>query len=673
MENQIKIESISLVNFKGLKNQTINFSKDQTNIFGANGTGKTTIFDAFTWLLFGKDSSDRKDFEVKHLDSNNKKTDNAEIEVSAGLWVNGTQIEVKRILKENWVKKRGSLEPEFKGNETVYYWDNVPMQQKEFLSKITALLDESVFKLITNPLAFNSLKWQDKRNVLIEITGELTNEALAGSNPDYLELVAKLTNGKSLEDYRKQINASIKKSKDDLKDIPTRVDEVLRSKPESKDFEAIRSQINSKNEELRSVDLKIQNKSAAFDAELDKNSQKKLHARTLRDDIDAIERNAKSVAKDKVKPDDSTLMLMQNTLDSKTGELVAAQNGIKTLEAKKATIQNDIAQVVLKIEGKRKEWETENAKELSFDDSSFCCPTCKRAFEESDVEVKKEQMIAQFKSNKQAALNNITSQGQALANEKTNLETELRALISRAENGNNLITKLESDIAKAKTDIQAETEKHSNAAEMPSEESVYESLLSNNSLYIDKKIELKKVEESIVEIPAVDINDLKTERNQIISEIDALKNELQVETQIKAVDSRVNTLRDEESKLAQYIADVEKEQFVIENFNKLRIDRLEGEINSKFTFVKFKLFETQINGGEVECCEALINGVPFSDANTASKINAGLDIINTLCDYYKVSAPIFIDNRESIVDVISTESQIVNLIVSKDDKKLRVA
>lgn len=672
MKNQIKIESISLVNFKGIKNQTIQFG-EQTNIFGANGTGKTTIFDAFTWLLFGKDSSDRKDFEVKTLDANNKKTDNLEIEVSAVLQVNGVKTEIKRILKENWVKKRGALESEFKGNETVYYWDGVPMQQKEYLSKITEILDESVFKLITNPLAFNSLKWQDKRNVLIQITGTLTNEALAGDNPEYMALVAKLTNGKTLEDYRKQINASIKKSKDDLKDIPTRIDEVLRTKPEAKDFDSLRAQLEAKKEELASADANIQNKSRAFDSQLEELNKKKLHANVLKNDIATIESNARSLAKEKVKPDDSTLMVMQNTLESKTADLIAAKNGLVTLASKSATLETEISQTTTKISEKRNEWETENAKELSFDDKAFCCPTCNREIEAEDAEQKQKQMAADFKAKKQAALSAITAQGQSLANVKTSLEAELNTVKERIAKGNSHVESLNAEIKKAMADIEVEASKHADAKNMPSEDEVYANLIALDQSYIDKKAELVQVQSTIVEIPKVDIEDLKENRNSILAIIDELKLELQVESQIKSVEDRVAVLRKEESDLAQFIANVEKEQYTIENFNRLKIDSLEADINSKFSFVKFKLFDTQINGGEVECCDALIAGVPFSDANTASKINAGLDIINTLCEFYKVSAPIFIDNRESVVNVIDTDSQIINLIVSKEDKSLRVA
>ncbi len=164
----------------------------------------------------------------------------------------------------------------------------------------------------------------------------------------------------------------------------------------------------------------------------------------------------------------------------------------------------------------------------------------------------------------------------------------------------------------------------------------------------------------------VHVSGLKEQRTLLSQEIDQLKNDLRNEDQIKTVDNRILALEEEEKTLAQQIADVEKTQFVIERFNKLKIDTLESKINEKFQFVKFRMFESLINGGETECCDALIDGVPFSDANTASNINAGLDIINTLCEFYQVTAPIFIDNRESIIDVIELNSQLINLIVLED-------
>lgn len=105
-----------------------------------------------------------------------------------------------------------------------------------------------------------------------------------------------------------------------------------------------------------------------------------------------------------------------------------------------------------------------------------------------------------------------------------------------------------------------------------------------------------------------------------------------------------------------------------EEFIRTKVELLEGSINNKFAgSISFKLFNKQINGGLNECCEATVNGVPFSNANTASQINAGLSIVNTLCNHFDVQAPIFIDNAESVNKIGETDSQLIKLIVSLDN------
>ena len=663
----IQIQKIALINFKGLRNQEIDFDKS-TNIYGDNGTGKTTIFDAFTWLMFGKDSTDRKDFEIKTLDKSNVVIPKIEHEVSAIILADNEQISIRRILKENWVKKRGSLETEFSGNVTEYYWNEVPMQQKAFQEKVSQILDESVFKMITNPLAFNAMKWQDRRLALIKIAGEVSDQELAAGKSEYEKLIAQLVNGKTLEDYRKQIHASIKKAKEDLKAIPTRIDEISKSMPEAYDFLKLAVDLGYKENEVIKVDEQITNKSKAFDSVLEANQAKKVKASNLKSELQAIESQAKIQAK----KDAATADNLRTKLETSTSDLGTAENGIKTLESKLSTLENEIASIDKKVIAKREEWATENAKELTFNENDFHCPTCKREFESGDVEGKKTEMIDSFKTLKSSKLAEIQTQGKSLSDEKTTTQTEMDALKVRIKNGKIHIETLKSNITSQKEDLDNELSK-SNTNELKDENLIYECILSLDEVYKAKKIELTTLEATIEEVPEVDTEELKTQKQTLNTEIDSIKKKLQNEVQINYVNSRIKELQNEESRLAQQIADVEKEQFVIENFNKLKIDTLEQKINSKFKFVNFRMFESQINGGEVECCDALIDGVPFSDANTASRINAGLDIINTLCEFYQVTAPIFIDNRESIVNVIDIQSQIINLIVSEMDKKLRVA
>ncbi len=672
MKNII-IQNINLINFKGIRNQKIDFDKN-TNIYGDNGTGKTTIFDAFTWAMFGKDSTDRKDFQIKTLDKDNVVIPQIEHEVGVSLIVDGEEVTIKRILKENWVKKRGSLETEFTGNGTDYYWNEVPMQQKEFQLKVSQILDEAVFKLITNPLAFNSLKWQERRNALIQIVGEVSESELASGNSEYENLIAQLTNGKTLEDYRKQIAASIKKAKDDLKAIPIRVDEISRSKPETFDFLKLSVDLEKTQAELGIVDNEIANSNLAFQSKLDDQKMKRVQANNLKTDIQIVEDTARREAIQKTTADSTFLDNLKAKLKTAEDNLETTNIGFDTLNAKIVSLGNQITDVNSKIESKRKEWATENESELNFNETSFCCPTCKRDFEANDIETKKTSLLFNFRSAKDHKLIEIRKQGTALGEEKGNLEKEIEALKVRVENGKHHINANKIDISGLKTEIETEIEKSkSKSFDKIQENLVYESILSINSDYKSMKSDLLTLEATIEEIPAVDNSELVEKRKCLVSEIDDIKSKLQNEININLITKRIEDLHKEQKALAQQIASVEKTQFVIENFNKLKIVALEQRINSKFTLVNFKMFETQINGGEVECCDCLIDGVPFSDVNTAGKINAGLDIVNTLCGYYRVTAPIFIDNRESIVSLIPSESQIVNLIVSGDDKRLRVA
>lgn len=668
--SKIILKKLNLINFKGVRNLSIDFDSS-TNIFGANGTGKTTIFDSFTWLLFGKDSTDRKDFEIKTLDHSNIAIPKIEHEVNAIVWVDDEEVVIRRVLKEKWVKTKGALEAEFSGNETLYYWNEVPLSQKEFQGKVSGILDETIFKLITSPTAFNSMKWQDRRNVLIQIAGNVSDNELASGNKDYEKLVSMLTN-KSLEEYKKQIAATVKKSKDDIKLIPTRIDEVERSKPEPVDETSVNSEISVLEKQIESIDNQLQDKSAAYDEVIKKRNANQDAIFNLRSQLNSIEFEARERAKLEQRSDNSKSEQIQKQISELQLELRSAEAKRDTLADKRTSVSTQISSLDTLIINARSLWNEVNATELTFKEEEFCCPTCQRAFEASDVEAKKAEMKENFITNKQSRLKSISENGKTNASEKANLEIEFKTLEERITQGTEYITKISSQISS----LQAELLLANNSAKAevkPSAESVVEKILSDNAKYHSIKTEIATLEALTFDIPESNSQELKGKKNELNIQVSQLRASLQVNDQIKAADKRIGELLEEETKLAQQIANIEKEQYIIDNFIKLKIDTIEGKINQKFSYVKFKLFDTQINGAQVETCEALINGVPFSDANTASKINAGVDIINTLCEFYKVSAPIFIDNRESVVDLIDSGSQIINLIVSAHDKKLRVA
>lgn len=661
----IKIKSLSISNFKGIKILNLDFEQ-QTSIFGANGTGKTTIFDAFTWLLFGKESTDRKDFSIKN--TKDKSLNRQDHTVEAIIEIDGQCLNLKRVFKENWVKKRGSLEAEFSGNVTEFYWDEVPVTQTEFNKKVSEIIPEELFKMITSTTYFNSIEWRKRRNILTEMFGDISNEELAAGNEAYERLIANLTNGKTLEDYKLQVSNSVKKAKEDLKLIPARIDEVLKGKPESQDFEALENELQGFQNQLKSVEESLSDANKAFQSKLDSQKDLKIQINNLEAEIKSIENNARREADERSKPDTSVLDNLIRKRDEKQRELSQYQNALNTLNTQKSNKEAEVKRIEEKISAKRTEWQTENERNINFDSVQTCCPTCKRDFDTSDVDSKKDELISNFNQDKQKKLAEINESGKSLSGEKEAHLKEIEALDTRIENGKKEVERVGNELKQVNEEVE-----HHNAdstSETQSPEVIYQSILSLNSEYAEKQKQVVELKGKIEEIPAVDNNELVSEKSRINQAIDSIKSKLLLKSQIEQSDNRVAELQHQEKTLAQQVADAEKIHFTIENFIKDKIDRLEQKINGQFKLVTFKMFEEQINGGYRETCEAMIDGVPFSDANTASKINAGIDIINTLCKSYDVSAPVFVDNAESVHTIIDSESQLIRLVVSEMHKKL---
>jgi DNA repair exonuclease SbcCD ATPase subunit len=663
---KIILKKLNLINFKGVRNLAIEFGKE-TSIFGCNGSGKTTIFDSFLWLLFGKDSTDRTNFEIKTLDPLNNPIPKIDHEVEALITVDGEEINIKRTFREKWVKKRGALEPEFGGNETLYYWNDVPMTLRDYAAKISNLVDEKKFKLLTSPFAFERLHEKEKREVLIEVCGGVTDYDVANGNPDFENLLSKLTN-KSLEEYQKQIASSIRKAKDEIKMIPTRIDEVQRNKPEAIDFADVRRDLAANEKELASLENQISDKVAAQQEILNKRQDKQQEIYSLKSELQEIEFKARQEAQAQIRKESSAVDKLNSQKEEKRQELQKAERALAQLQN---VLKNELGDIELyeqKNDRIRKQWNERNAEEFKMDENACKCPTCERAFDADQVEEKRKQFFANFQKAKMQDLEELSKRGKRNKEKINAAHREVDELERRIAKGEDLIEDINNDLDKINNQLEAEK----NRTEVKSESEIIKSILDKDQTYWFKQTEIETLEEALKNEEGVDMQDLKEKKAKYLEAISQIKSRLQAEDQIKQADKRIEDLQKEESDLAQQIADYERDQFTIEQFIKAKIDKLEGMINERFQFVNFKLFETQVNGGEVPTCKALINGVPFSDANTASKINAGIDIINTLCDHYRVSAPIFIDNRESVTQLINSQSQIINLIVSGGDKKLRV-
>ena len=656
----VKLQKLKMLNFKGIRKLEINFKSEQTNIFGANASGKTSIFDSFTWLLFGKDSSGRSDFEVKTLDANNKVIEKIEHEVEAELIVDSSPLVIRRVLSEKWVKKRGSLDSEFTGNQTEYYWNGVPMQQKEFQQNVSEILEEGLFKLITNPIAFNTLKWEEKRKILTSMV-DISDDVIAGEK--YKGILAEVRKHKSIEDYKKMILASVKKSKEDIAAVPTRIDEVERNKPTEENWHQIFNDINEYKRQIIGIDNQISDSTVQLEEKIKEKNAHLIKIDSLKTKITTIENELKQKAKDSIYHE-----IVENNEKNRQLKSLTETNNYHTtaknqLEKDAENQQKELLDLGANLENLRSAYDQEAAKKFVIDETKLCCPTCNRSLD--NIEEKRVEFETNFKAEQKKNLSNFSLKGAQLKEKIANLNESKKVLSERIEKAKGVISENEKNIEALKKELETPFDDKK-------EDLIFQTMLSHNAEIIDCLAQIEELNKVEFDLTNTDKTKLLEQRAEIVTSIESLEKIMLKKEQIETADKRVKELLDEERKLAQVIADADKIVFEIENFTKAKIDATENKINEKFKYVKFKMFEAQINGGEKETCEATINGVPFSDANTASKINAGVDIINTLCEYYGVTAPLFLDNRESVVNLVDTQSQVINLIVSGEDKNLRI-
>ena len=639
-----------MVNWRGAKDVTTNFNADVTTIMGANGLGKSRHFDAFIWLLFGKDSKDRKDFEIKSNDAEGNPLQKCECSVTGVLSVDGETITLKRAFVEDWVKPKGQTEQVFKGNHTECWYNETPVRVGDYQNRIREIIDETVFKMITNPAFFIGMPWKNQREQLFLLAGTITDDEIASKNPDFAALLDRIS-GKSLTDFKTELAARKKRLRIELDNIQPRIDQTNKMKPETGDWASLEATIERCNQTERDINNQLADRAAAnrafYEAEQEKQSQISKLQMQRQEEIRKAEQAAKDAAftanadrREKIASRSSKARLLELT----KGEISGNKNEIARLES-------EIARIKALQDALREEWMTENAR--AFDESATVCPYCGQPLPADRVEESKKHFFAA----KDAKLDEITAKGQKMGKE---IE-ELEKVLAKVKKATGEIELQEKEITQFIQGIDEWVAQNPETTPSPVDESTIPAIAD-----IDKKI--ADIQATLSTDNANDgANDaLATELNEVQTKRSQAQLQLSARDQIKKGNEEIARLEASGKDLAQQIADAEKEEYTITQFTKAKIDEGERRINGMFKMVKFRLFDHTVDGNEFEVCVPLIDGVPYQAANTAKQVNAGLDIINALCKFNGVCAPIFIDNRESVNTLIETESQIINLVVSKD-------
>ena len=652
---------MSLLNFKGVRELTVDFDEHETNIFGANHTGKTTLFDAFVWLLFDKDSQDRQNFGIRTYDEDNNIIPKLPHEVSACIEVNGVEINLKRCFVENWVKKRGSQEAVYDGNSEERYWNDVPCSKTEFAKKIADICDESIFKLITNPLYFPSMKPATQRGMLFQMAGDLTDADVAASDPQRFANLAEQLTHKTLEEYKKEIAAKKRRINQAIESIPARIDENKRLMPEAEDWSALERDIKEKEAKIKELDGQISDESKAYTAKAKENAEK---AKAL------AEKKRQRTSRESAVRDELLASWYKQTEDYNNRRIAAQQQSFDISQRRKMTeadirrekeaivkMQSDVNVLEQRLNRLRDEWRNIKAREFNPENLETVCPHCGRPYEQSQIDRSIEDQRISFNAHTSHMLEENKANGKKVASEVEGLKAG--------------IAKSESVIKEKEALLETLIDKPFTET-APAKPDVTDGIASDQQLQqLDKDIsELEAALAQPIDQPDTDF--LKDGRKLLMDGIDEDRKHLAKRDTITATLKRIEELEAELKANNETLAELEGIEFNILEFGKAKVALVEDKINSLFSIVKFKMYERQINGGEVETCECLMHGTPYSVLSNSEKINAGLDIINAICRANEVNAPIFIDNRESATDIIDVDSQVINLIVDASCTKLRV-
>lgn len=631
----MKLVQLNLQNFKGIEFGDFRFTNN-TIIRGDNATGKTTVFDALCWLLFGKDSLDRADFQIKTL-KNGEPVHNVNHMVQAAFDnEDGTGFTLKRIYREKYSNPRGG-EVKLTGHTTDYFINDVPSKEKEYKAFINNMINEDVFKLITNPLFFNEqYTWQNRRKLLLEMCGDVDDASVINSK-DELKRLTELLNGRSVDEQRKIIASKKTAINKELDMIPVRIDEAVKCKPTPLEAE------QKLKDDIATIETAIK--------QLDEDKS------VIVNGLDGAERTAK-IREVKRKLADRKSQLMNEHTDKERRleheyklslvQLQMAESERDRYKDREYELDSQIKQEEARIEKLQSEFNKFNQSQ--FDDE--LCPTCGQP----------------YPAEKRAELEAIFNTQKA-----TNLEEWQKLIDSATALKQNYIEQKE--IMQVKADgmcSQIEELSNTKDAKQKAMNEVGEVDLDNDVQVNDLKAELFMLELDEDNTSDDQLKRIDSELSELADKRSTLQTELTKYDVIRDITKRINELEQEQQRLINEKNLVDETAFLLDEFVKAKVEMLEDTINKHFTITTFKMANVLVNGSVEDCCETMVDGVPYRSLNNAARINAGIDIINALTKFYNVTAPVFIDNAEAVTKFVNCNSQTVKLIVDETCNELRV-
>lgn len=648
---ELRLNRLGLSNFKGLKKFELNIDGSDVIVRGDNATGKTTLADAFSWLLFGKDSQGHADFEIKTLSPTGEAIHGLEHSVETVLSMADKEIELRKVYREKWTKKRGSAEKEFTGHTRDHFFDGVPISQSDYESHIAEIATEDIFRLLTSPAHFaERLHWQERRQILLDICGDISDADVIASTSNLADL-QKILDGHSLDDQRKIVQARKRKINEELQRIPVRIDEVSRSLPQamSGDEKPLRTLLSAMRAERGDIEAERSRIQAGGQIAEKTKRLREVEAAFL-DETNRQRALAQEATQN-----------LRKDLDGAQSGLARAVGEIRRLEVEISRATEEIDLIKTRMDERRTRWHQIDAAVFAPEPGLDRCAACGQKLPADSVEETRAKAQAFFNADKARRLEEVAAEGKRFSTRcdelKSDLEKRTETLMQgEATRGKlrELISKISAEIdqVEAEQDIPGQSERHS--------------ALTKERLAIESEI-LHLREGTKDALSGI------TERLSVVdAKIAEFEGDLSRLAQRNASEQRIEELKREERRLAGEYEELERQLYLCDEFTRRKVSMLTGRINNRFELARFKLFNVLVNGGVEECCEVSFEGVPWASLNSGAQINIGLDAIRTLSLHYEIAPPIFIDHSESITKLLPTPGQQIRLIVSEADKTLRI-
>lgn len=655
---RISFRKVTIKNFKGVKDITIEFNGTITEILGANHTGKTTTADAIHWVLFGKNSDGATVFGIDPKDENNNIIHHLENSVELEMTADSRELTLKKVRRENWIKPKGHDEEVLDSHTTDCYIDGDKYTIKDYTAKIAELIPEALFRAITNPAYFPSLKADDQRLLLVKMVGERSLEEVAKDSEQFekFEELLKKMGGQDLKEYRQHLSYRMKELKKDIETIPCRIEEnndALQKLNPSTDFTFIRKRIEEIEKGIANYDEQLKDATAKLNTDYDERMaqrKKVLEARTRKQEAaEAVERKnrqARIEHDNEVAESQRTVNSLERQMADTDTDIQDYTRRMEKLEKKMAAFRDDWA----RVEGEAFTWDETEDK--------VTCPTCGQRLPQDQIKEIREKARRDFDTRHMAAQDELDSRATELKKDKNDTE----ALIASAKN---IKQQLETKLSKAKEYLAGATMVEPTELKVEDDEAWQQASQDerDEQAKLDQMTERQSAANQSAE---EDSKRIEASKQQLMTTRDSLRDELAKEGQIADRKQRIKELEEKLTQLNQQFTDLEQEDAWAESLEHATIEDLETRVNKLFKMVRFQMFTTMLNGSTKPTCVLTMHGVPYQDLSNSEKILAGMECTQAMSRHTGTYAPLIIDNAEAVNDFPPYDSQLILLFVSTD-------